>query len=321
MDLRWETADGAMQAIGETPQSGDMGVPGALIIKAGIPAESTLLLRMTSTNPTDRMPPLATSLVDPDGTDIITEWILSLGVDPQPRLSASMTPIDFGDALIGDASTTRTVTLSNVGAADLIFTGAGIEIVGVDPGEFAFAPAPSTAHLPASESREIHVVFSPTSQGIKSAKLRITTNDPVKPLVEIDLTGEGVPVPAPNVNLSLSSYNFGSRFIGEPATDSLTATVRNQGTATLTFTGVGFEIFGPDATSFQIVNAPSTAPLGPGESRAIEIAFTPTAEGAHAAQLRVTTDDPDTPTAIVNLSGQGLVGILAVAHRSWAVYR
>ena len=78
IDLRWQTADGAMKAIGAEP--GDpLGVPGAKIIALGDPDRSTLVLRMNLRGSPLQMPPVATSRVDEQGLEIVRQWIASLG--------------------------------------------------------------------------------------------------------------------------------------------------------------------------------------------------------------------------------------------------
>ncbi|CAN5314893.1 hypothetical protein BH09SUM1_BH09SUM1_21130 [soil metagenome] len=79
LDLRWESADDAMNAISLPPERGDLGITGAQIIAPMNPELSVLLQRMNHVDGT-RMPPLATSRVDQQGVALITEWINSLPV-------------------------------------------------------------------------------------------------------------------------------------------------------------------------------------------------------------------------------------------------
>ncbi|MEQ8857426.1 MAG: PQQ-dependent sugar dehydrogenase [Pseudomonadales bacterium] len=77
LDLRFATAEGAMNAIGAAPQSGDLGVAGAAIVSPGERDRSVLWLRMTRTDGT-RMPPLASHRVDDAGAALVGDWIDSL---------------------------------------------------------------------------------------------------------------------------------------------------------------------------------------------------------------------------------------------------
>jgi uncharacterized repeat protein (TIGR03806 family) len=80
-DYRYSTPFKMTNACGAMPQEGDLGVMGALLINPGHPETSLVSLRMHALD-INRMPPLATHIVDPDGTSIIDQWIMSLTTCP-----------------------------------------------------------------------------------------------------------------------------------------------------------------------------------------------------------------------------------------------
>jgi hypothetical protein len=61
----------------EAPEAGDLGIPGAQIVAPGDPDRSVLLARIRALD-VNRMPPLASQVVDEGGADLIEEWIRSL---------------------------------------------------------------------------------------------------------------------------------------------------------------------------------------------------------------------------------------------------
>ena len=63
-----------MNASGRLPAVGDLGIVNAEIIAAGEKERSVLWQRMQALN-TDRMPPLASHLVDSEGVDVVGQWI------------------------------------------------------------------------------------------------------------------------------------------------------------------------------------------------------------------------------------------------------
>jgi uncharacterized repeat protein (TIGR03806 family) len=77
MDLRYDTPLSETQACGMPPLQGDLGVSGALLIDPGDAARSVVSLRMHATDG-NRMPPVASSVVDPLGTAVIDQWIDAL---------------------------------------------------------------------------------------------------------------------------------------------------------------------------------------------------------------------------------------------------
>ncbi len=76
----WLTADLALDktaTLGTAPQHGDLHVPGAKVIDPGHPERSLIALRMAMLGP-ERMPRIASSVIDQEAVKLITEWITSL---------------------------------------------------------------------------------------------------------------------------------------------------------------------------------------------------------------------------------------------------
>ncbi|WP_228559333.1 MULTISPECIES: hypothetical protein [Myxococcus] len=63
------------------PQHGELGIAGALLIAPGVPSKSVLSQRIHSLS-TPRMPPLATAIVDTEGTTLVDGWITSMPACP-----------------------------------------------------------------------------------------------------------------------------------------------------------------------------------------------------------------------------------------------
>ena len=78
IDLRIGTAIAATRTCNAAPQAGDLGIVGAKIIAPGDPARSALAYRMRSLAQQDRMPPLATHVVDESGVSVVETWIRGL---------------------------------------------------------------------------------------------------------------------------------------------------------------------------------------------------------------------------------------------------
>jgi len=107
-------------------------------------------------------------------------------------ISISPTYHDFGNVNIGGTSTAQSFTITNNGTADLVIS--SILFAGGDNTMFGLATdtCPSlTPTIAQGESCAITAVFTPTSEGIKSTTLEITSNDPDTPLVSVLLNGTG----------------------------------------------------------------------------------------------------------------------------------
>jgi len=81
MDLRFATPFSDTKTCNVDPVQGDLGVAGAKRITPGAPAKSVLSLRPHSPA-ANRMPPLASSVVDDKGLQAIDAWITSLTACP-----------------------------------------------------------------------------------------------------------------------------------------------------------------------------------------------------------------------------------------------
>lgn len=74
MDLRFATAFAATNTCAANPQVGDLGITGAKILAPGDPTKSILVQRPKHTD-AFRMPPLASSVVDTNGTTLLEQWV------------------------------------------------------------------------------------------------------------------------------------------------------------------------------------------------------------------------------------------------------
>ncbi|MBZ4416535.1 PQQ-dependent sugar dehydrogenase [Myxococcus sp. RHSTA-1-4] len=81
-DLRFSTPLARAGVCDVLPELGELGVPGARLVTPGHPGKSLLSLRMHALEAV-RMPPLATRVVDTEGTALVDAWITSLARCPE----------------------------------------------------------------------------------------------------------------------------------------------------------------------------------------------------------------------------------------------
>jgi len=108
-----------------------------------------------------------------------------------PLSDWAVTPasLSFGNVLL---FRTRTLseTMNNAGAADLIVS--NVQIVGANAAMFQVTNWTGARTIAPGASSSLSIVFRPTSRGLKSAMLRITTDDLDTPIVEVPLSGYGI---------------------------------------------------------------------------------------------------------------------------------
>jgi uncharacterized membrane protein/uncharacterized protein (DUF2141 family) len=151
----------------------------------------------------------------------------------------------------------------------------------------------------ASESSVMTLSFDATEQGegVKSTSLILTSNDPDQPeiIIPIDLTvTDGT---TKEISTYESTLSFDDTFLNYSQTKTLY--ILNTGDQPLTVSDVAVDdaVYVLSETSFVI----------DGKSYyAIDIDFTPTAAQAYPATLTITSDDPVTPSYIIDLDGTGI---------------
>ncbi len=84
LDARFDTSFANKGICNVAPSLGDLGVSGAKLIAPGNHAASVVWLRMSQRGSTVGMPPLASTIVDPSGVDLLANWIDGLTGCPAP---------------------------------------------------------------------------------------------------------------------------------------------------------------------------------------------------------------------------------------------
>lgn len=82
IDLRYATPLAQTNTVGWLPMLGQLDAPEARIISPGNAANSTLLLRMLTFS-SNRMPPVASNMIDAQGTAVVRRWLDRLDVATQ----------------------------------------------------------------------------------------------------------------------------------------------------------------------------------------------------------------------------------------------
>lgn len=149
-------------------------------------------------------------LVDPQSTPVVfnmndlvqvvwahKEKILCVSALPEIFVDSTAVNYGFGTAEIGQTEK-ETLLIANDGSVDLDIR--DLAITGADADQFSLSSDCSTV-IPGT-SCTIDVTFAPTSLGEKNAILKIVSNDPTQPVIEVPLSGEGVDTKPPVVSIA-----------------------------------------------------------------------------------------------------------------------
>ena len=211
---------------------------------------------------------------------------------PQPVLSVAPTTLTFGNQQVGTSSAPQQVTISNTGTAAM--TGVSVSS---SSAAFVIGGAP-TATVAAGGSTTFTVAFAPTSAGAASATITVATTNAGS--AAVSASGTGTSAANPTIVLVPNPLAFGTVTIGNAAT--LTATIQNTGTANLVVNNIAL-CAGTTAEFSFVQIAPVT--IIPGASANLSVTYAPTNVGADSGCLDISSNDPVTPIAQLDLNGSG----------------
>ena len=213
--------------------------------------------------------------------------------------SIALAPASLAFGAVADGSTaTLTAQIQNTGTA-LLTVSAITACIGTSA-EYGFSPA-GPLQVASGASATLTVTYAPTDVGADAGCLAIASDDPVRPTVQLALSGSGVGQVAPAIALVPASLDFGA--VADGSTASKTAQIRNTGTGPLQVSA----ITACAGTSAEFRFAPG-GPLqvAAGGSAALTVTYAPTDVGADAGCLAIASDDPASPTVQLGLTGSGV---------------
>jgi hypothetical protein len=121
------------------------------------------------------------------------------------------------------------------------------------------------------------------------------------------------PLSSPQISVSSTSLDFGSVDVGDSSFTNLT--ISNVGSDNLIIGQI--TLSGADTLDFDTRNDNCTgATLAPSQNCTVQIVFSPRNTGSRSATLSISSNDPDTPTQTVSLSGTGTDGGIFIGSDS-----
>jgi large repetitive protein len=224
---------------------------------------------------------------------IVICWIGAIA-HAAPVMTTSMNGTTFGTAHVLTASTTtRTITIHNDDAAatsPLTFT--------VASNTADYSAVPASGMIPAGNTLDVTITFTPQGRGTRNAMITVSGNDPANASDTFSVSGTGT---SGNLVVTPSTVNFGTVAVAG-GTAMQTITISNPAPAneplmfSLDITNGGTDYAETD---------PAMNTLAVGASVAVTVTFNPTTTGTRTGVATVTANDAFNPSATVNLTGVG----------------
>ena len=231
------------------------------------------------------------TFVDSAGTQSVV--LTGTGMAP-PTDVLSPTSLSFPATPEGQLSSAQSVTITNSG---------GLPLTSIAISASAQFQESNTCgtQLAAGAVCTISAIFAPTQTGAVPGTLTIADALHILPQT-VQLSGTGLAPAALSVNPS--SLTFTNQQPGVPSAPQ-TVTVSNIGGSPMT--NVGFSLTGAAAASYSIAATTCGALLAGGSTCTVQIVFTPSATGAIAATLAVSSSTSGVTPASVPLNGSGML--------------
>ena len=224
------------------------------------------------------------------GTDIA---LSGKGLAPAPSFSA--TSLTFADQLIFTSSPQQTVTLTNIGDADLVVTQVSSTV--------DYKMTHDCATLAPSAHCTLTITFSPVFVGPRPGRVSLFIAGVVTPL-QINLTGNGI---GPGLSISASSLTFSALAAGNTSA-AQTFTITSTGTTALTINSIT-----TNGDFAQTNDCPAT--LAVNAICTVSVAFAPTQAGTRTGAV-VISHNAATSASQVFLSGTGLAPVATLDQTS-----
>jgi hypothetical protein len=252
---------------------------------------------------------------DDPGAPTITVSIIGTGTAaPVPDISVidSVNPNDdhqvpFGDVVQGNTSD-QTVTVTNNGTTGLVVGTVASANPLASPFSITIDNCSGQTIAP-SGTCTMTVRFGPTGTGSFTDSFDIPSNDPDISTVALSVSGTGTAASAPNIVVtdSVNPNNdlqapFGS--IAQGNTSDQTITVTNSGNADLVIGTIAS--VNPLAAPFSIfADTCFGQTIVPSGTCAVTVRFAPTGAGSFTDSFDIPSNDPDTASVAVSLTGTG----------------
>lgn len=234
--------------------------------------------------------------IPPFQTGAGAAWAFSCRAVARPKIDVMPSPASFGAVTVGGISLLD-IGITNLGTAKLDVTN-----IALDPQS---SPAltyigPPVALILPSTTQTVTVRFGPMAPGLHVGKLHVASNDPLRPSVDVNLTGLGSMA---QLQVTPVSIAFGAVDVND--TGWAPITMRNIGNAPVTVQAITMS--GGSSPNFSFVGLPAVPlTLGQNQAATFKAVFKPSSIGAQTGVVQISSDDPVNPGITVSLSGQGV---------------
>ena len=157
---------------------------GSSLLSAGARLEVEIIFEPVSSGP--RLAALRIESNDPDDSPFFVSLEGAASSGQPPKIAVTPDGYEFRDVPLGE-QVSQIFTLSNLGSETLTIE--QVDLVDDHGNAFTLNAPSGQQDLQAGETMEVEVEYTPPMEGTQRAELRVDSNDPVDPSVEVGLRG------------------------------------------------------------------------------------------------------------------------------------
>jgi hypothetical protein len=222
----------------------------------------------------------------------------------EPGINVPITNVYFPNTTVGNTSNYN-LTIYSIGNATL-----SVDSIKVSGNGFSIDPITFPLLIPAGNSSDVTLNFTPTNYAFYTGTIFIYSNDPVYPVVQVSLKGQGV-LDGARIGLSATSHNFGSVWVGEGIT-FWDFTIFNMGNQTLEISDMQMALpeytFEAPAIPFHVLST---------DTLDLRIYFYPSQAGTYEDTLKISTNDLTNPLSKISFIGTGVFNQYNYGYMFW----
>jgi hypothetical protein len=228
-----------------------------------------------------------------------------LGGSGTPQIFVPITSVIFPNTTVG-YDTSAVIQIFNNGNAVLT-----VDSINLSGNVFSMDTVSFPLQILPGNSENITVNFTPQDYFYYQGNLNIYSNDPVDPIVQVSLAGQGV-FSGPVITLLPTSLNFGDVWIGEDGVANRKFKIINKGDQSLDIAGMQFNLpeftFDSPSIPFQLAST---------DTQEVTVYFYPTDAVMYDDTLKILNNDPGNPIATVTVTGNGTFSAYNSGYTFW----
>jgi len=214
----------------------------------------------------------------------------------QPAIQVTPASVNFGSIVAGKKSS-QIVSVANTGNISV-----NVSQMNISNSQFSVSGLAMPFSLPVGQSSSFQVWFDATAAGNAAGTLTLHTDTGVAS-EQVALAGTATTAPQ-QIGLTPANLNLGSVTVG--TTVKGTVTVSNVGGSNLTISSIS-----ASGNPFTVSGLTTPSSIAPGASNSFNVTYAPTAPVTSSGSVTITSDDPQTPTSVLSVSGTGTTTTVA----------